>query len=213
MSTATQPFDAKAIPTTEQLETAGELDILDLNGGKLKFKSVFESQKTAVVFIRHFFCGSCLSYVQNLARVSQTSLEAAGTRIVVIGCGEAEFIKKYKETSGFQGDVYADPSRAVFRAMGMTLENLKLNPPEEKRASYLKDESIVTIVLAGMKRAFGAPGLIGKQGNIFQLGGEFVLGPGNQCTFVSRMEHTMQHASVEELMKEAGVDYKESVPA
>ncbi|KAJ3502830.1 hypothetical protein NMY22_g18453 [Coprinellus aureogranulatus] len=230
MPTPYPPFDAKAIPSPEVLAKAGEMEVLDAEGKKVKFGTVFEKEKAIVVFIRHFFCGSCLAYVQNLVRVPQPSLDAAGTRIVIIGCGEAQFINHYKETSGFKGDIYADPSREVFRAMGMTLENLKLNPPEEPRASYLGGQSIVANAFAGLGRAFSAPTLIGKQGNIFQLGGEFVLGPGanisplqawsrqlikwlrgvgKQCSFVSRMEHTMQHASVEELMHAAGVEYTE----
>ena len=39
---------------------------------------------------------SCLAYVENLTKVPKASLEAASTRIVVVGCGEAKFIKTYK---------------------------------------------------------------------------------------------------------------------
>ena len=39
---------------------------------------------------------SCLAYVENLTKVPKAALEAANTRIVVVGCGEAKFIKTYK---------------------------------------------------------------------------------------------------------------------
>lgn len=34
------------------------------------------------------------------------------------------------------------------------------------------------------------PTLVGKQGNISQLGGDFILGPGNVCSFAHRMQNT-----------------------
>ena len=52
MASSTPPFDAKAIPTPEELAKAGALDVLDLNGEKVKFGSVFENEKVVVVFIR-----------------------------------------------------------------------------------------------------------------------------------------------------------------
>lgn len=34
------------------------------------------------------------------------------------------------------------------------------------------------------------PTLAGKQGNISQLGGDFILGPGDVCSFAHRMQNT-----------------------
>ncbi|KAL1738248.1 hypothetical protein HDZ31DRAFT_51288, partial [Schizophyllum fasciatum] len=55
-------------------------------------------------------------------------------------------------------------------------------------------------------QAFKSPSLLGRQGKISQLGGEFVLGPGNVCSFASRMQHTEDHVEVAELLKEAGIE-------
>ena len=41
------------------------------------------------------------------------------------------------EATGFTGDIYADPSRAVFRKLGMTNESLKGTPKGEKKRSYV----------------------------------------------------------------------------
>jgi hypothetical protein len=38
----------------------------------------------------------CKAYVEELGKVSKSSLDAAGTRIVVVGCGEWSVIKEYK---------------------------------------------------------------------------------------------------------------------
>ena len=38
------------------------------------------------------------------------------------------------------------------------------------------------------------PALVGKQGNISQLGGDFIFGPGNTCLLAYRMRHTEDRA-------------------
>ncbi|KAH6901647.1 AhpC/TSA antioxidant enzyme-domain-containing protein [Coprinopsis sp. MPI-PUGE-AT-0042] len=209
-STKYPPVDPKAIPSKETLSKASMLEVFDEEGKKVKFGSLIE-KLVVVVFIRHFFCGSCLSYTQNLARVPQEALDAAGTQVILIGCGEHICIKEYRETSTFHGPIYADPTRALFRTLGMTYDTLATNPPEETRASYLGIKSTWDLVSSSWNRGWKNTNLVGKQGNIFQNGGEFVLGPGNQCTFASRMTHTMQHAPVEEVMKAARVEYQDSI--
>jgi hypothetical protein len=42
------------------------------------------------------------------------------------------------ETTGFLGPFYADPTRELYHALGMTLESLALTPKGEKRKSYLR---------------------------------------------------------------------------
>lgn len=41
-----------AVPTEQAIAEAAKLEVLDLNGEKVKFGSVFESNKAIVVFIR-----------------------------------------------------------------------------------------------------------------------------------------------------------------
>lgn len=187
---------------------AAEIEIYNSTGEKIKFGSLFEEQKTIVVFIRkhrllsdsfafvfyktgHFFCGvSCLiacsslknhihtnqllfirlvrsvelwadystlteikAYVSALAAVPKVALEHAETRIVVVGCGEADGINIYAGTytfstplwpvdtkadiTKFSGEIYADPSRTLYHALGMTIENLEGTPIGQQRKSYL----------------------------------------------------------------------------
>lgn len=44
--------EAKTIPTAEKIAEAAKLEIFDLNGGKVRFGSLFEGEKAIVVFIR-----------------------------------------------------------------------------------------------------------------------------------------------------------------
>ncbi|KAL1674893.1 AhpC/TSA antioxidant enzyme-domain-containing protein [Schizophyllum commune] len=188
------------------LASAAELDVYDAQGKKVKFGSIYAEIKTVVVFIRHFLCGNCQAYVTALAQaVSPDALKTANVQLAVVGCGDAGFIREYAEKTDFQGAMYADPDRKVFRALGMNVETLDRTPAGQEPKKYLPQGNIVTRAVGGIAQAFKNPSLLGKQGKISQLGGEFVLGPGNVCTFASRMKHTEDHVEVDELLKHAGI--------
>ncbi|EAU92121.2 hypothetical protein CC1G_11406 [Coprinopsis cinerea okayama7 len=203
-------FDAKSLPTDSAISSAASLSIFDKEGNKVNFGSLFEKKAAVVIFIRHFFCGSCQMYVEHVAKVPASNLEQAGVQIVVVGCGDWKAIPMYHETTGFTGPIYADPNRDLYFALGMTLQNLEMTPKGQPRPSYLANVPVVQNVLQSTWRALKHVGLVGKQGNISQLGGEFVFGPGQKCDFASRMRHTEDHVSVVELMKHAGVEYTEN---
>jgi len=61
--------------------------------------------------------------------------------------------------------------------------------------------------MASIAKALKNPLHWGKQGNISQLGGEFILGPKNTCSFEHKMQHTEDHAEVAELFQAAGVSF------
>ncbi|RDB14547.1 Thioredoxin-like protein AAED1 [Hypsizygus marmoreus] len=198
--------DPKTLPDAEALAEVAKLEVLDVNGEKIPFGSVFEKEKTIVVFIRHFFCGSCQAYVERLGAIPKEALEKANTRIVVIGCGEWNPIQSYAETTQFHGPIYADPSRALYHALGMNIESLATTPAGQQKRSYLTLGKFTNAMLSIWKGPLKNPSLIGKQGNISQLGGDFIFGPGQVCSLASRMLHTEDHMEVADLMKAAGVE-------
>jgi len=157
------------------------------------------------VFIRHFFCGACQAYVQALADVPKEVFQKAGIKVVVIGCGEASLIESYTDATQFWGEIYADPSRKLYHSLGMTIENFDRTPNGEERKSYLPN--YIVGVAQSIWGALNKPTYIGKQGNLKQLGGDFIFGPGNSCSFASRMQHTEDHIEVSELIAAAGVAY------
>ncbi|KAJ6491795.1 AhpC/TSA antioxidant enzyme-domain-containing protein [Mycena vitilis] len=191
-----------ALPETSALELASKCDVEDDTGHRVEFGSIIAQHKTVVVFIRHFFCGMCQRYVEALGSVPNAALEVAGTQIVVIGCGDWRALANYKENTGFNGPIYADSNRKLYFALGMDIQNLGT---AEKKPSYIT-ESFLTNAWKSIKDGpLKDPSLIGKQGNFSQLGGDFVFGPGNQCTLAHRMQNTQDHIEVADLMKAAGV--------
>ncbi|KAH6910932.1 AhpC/TSA antioxidant enzyme-domain-containing protein [Coprinopsis sp. MPI-PUGE-AT-0042] len=170
--------------------------------------------KVAVVFIRHFMCGVCQAYVQNLTRVPPEALQKAGAALVIVGCGEWEALKTYRGTfsasqiTGFKGPIYADPSRALYHTLGMTYVNLETTPAGEAKPSYLDGSSRLGNLFQSVWRAVSHPKLIGNSGNMSQNGGEFVFEDGN-CVYASRMRHTEDHIPAVKLMQLLGVEYSE----
>ncbi|KIK06323.1 hypothetical protein K443DRAFT_674311 [Laccaria amethystina LaAM-08-1] len=155
--------EAKAIPDNETLSRAANIDVLNVKGDN--------------------------AYVEQLAKVSQEALDAAVTSIVVIGCGEWNPIQSYAETTGFKGRIFADPTRTLYRELGMDIESLERTPAGQERRSYLVLGAFANATQSIWK-ALRHPSHIGKQGKFAQLGGEFIFGPGTVCSFASRMQHT-----------------------
>ncbi|RPD66482.1 hypothetical protein L227DRAFT_649199 [Lentinus tigrinus ALCF2SS1-6] len=189
-----------ALPSPELIAKAAALNVFDDAGNEVSFGSIINAQKTILVFIRE------AQYVMQLASVRKDALEAANARLVIIGCGDWKLLKNYCETTDFKGPVYADPSRGLYNAFGLT-QNLDTTPAGEEKRSYLGRSYIGNVMKSIWQGPLKNPQHVGKQGNISQLGGDFVFGPGETCTYAWRMRHTEDHIEVEDLMKEAGVAY------
>jgi hypothetical protein len=71
--------------------------------------------------------------------VPEADLESAGTKIVVIGCGEWRGLAKYKEAAGFKGPIYADSNRKLYFTLGMDIQTFATTPSGQKKPSYVKD--------------------------------------------------------------------------
>ncbi|KAF8636749.1 hypothetical protein AX16_010953 [Volvariella volvacea WC 439] len=188
--------DLREIPDADAISKASQLEIYDAEGHSVRFGSLFETQRVVAIFVRHFFCGE---YIQAIVRADLGPLERANAKVVVIGCGDWKAIKMYAETTGFNGRILADPTRELYQSLGMTIQTIRRTPAGEERKSYLVS-SPTAIVLGSVWGIVKNPGLIGKQGNPSQVGGEFVFGPGLKCTFASRMKHTEDHTEVADLI-------------
>ncbi|KAF8907100.1 hypothetical protein CPB85DRAFT_1223670 [Mucidula mucida] len=206
-------------PDEAALSGAKELQVFDAKGQLVSFDSILPaSGKTVVVFIRHFFCGvSYYAYVEDLARLPSDVLTKSGVQIFVIGCAQWQPIASYARTTPtlcmhdvtdvsdtkFTGKIYAYPTRKLYRALGMTVENLSGTPSGETKRSYIKTSTLTNALQSIYKGPLSHPSLMGKQGNISQLGGDFIFGPNKELMFCSRMKHTEDHVEIPELMKEA----------
>ncbi|KAJ3783083.1 hypothetical protein GGU11DRAFT_758455 [Lentinula aff. detonsa] len=188
-----------SIPDGDTLSKVSDLEVYDATGRKICFGSFFATQRVIAVFIHESLnlkvWQNCQLYVSQLtseyAKLSK-AFEEAHIDVIVIGCGDWQPIENY-----------SDPSLSVFHGLGMNSQTLARTPTGEKKASYIT-KGIIEGSLWSIWKALKNPLLIGKQGNIAQLGGEFILGLGNQCIFAHRMRHTEDHAEVLDLLDRAG---------
>jgi hypothetical protein len=110
--------------------------------GRLYHQATAQHTRQLIIFIRHFYCGACQAYLKaisdNITMQEYFSIPTP-TSIVVIGCGHPELIPFYKLKTGCPFPIYAEPTRALFKRLGMVLSvNIGMKRPE-----YMKDISPV----------------------------------------------------------------------
>jgi alkyl-hydroperoxide reductase/thiol specific antioxidant family protein len=207
------------LPSLLQLNYAARLPVTGEDGKQITFGSLFESQPTIVIFIRHFWCPLCQDYMSsvnsflgpemvcNTCKNGHRDIKGFGlggrdtgtrVRFVVISNGAHGMIAKYRQIFGLSFKVYTDPSLALYQALGMGRDGdikhhnqqthkhsisvgssiSEKNPDISKPGEYVKHSLMGGIAMVVM-RAFkvGMP-VWEKGGDINQLGGEFVFGPG-----------------------------------
>ncbi|KAF9466589.1 hypothetical protein BDZ94DRAFT_1143788, partial [Collybia nuda] len=208
-------------PTLAQLAHAASLPVIAQSGLRVPFASLFAAQRTIVVFVRHFWCPLCQDYMSTLVSAAQPHRMFApaedtgrmGTQpvhLVVISNGAHAFIPKYRQLFGLPYDMYTDPELCLYRALGMARDGLSLTHETGDDHVPLLDGGYVRHSLVGgiamvVMRALrtGMP-VWEKGGDIDQLGGEFVLGPGLQCSYAHRMQTPKGHAPIADVLKAAG---------
>ncbi|KAF7797204.1 hypothetical protein EIP86_008396 [Pleurotus ostreatoroseus] len=184
-------FSVSSIPTMAQLERAAALDVIAQNGLRVPFGDLFRDRKVVVIFIRHF----C---------VEIETLKRAGVALVVIGNGSPAMIKSYRHIFRTPFALYTDPNLRVYNALGMTRRTTDPGPEHEK-GDYVRHGTIggIAMIVRNALRV-GMP-VWERGGEVAQLGGEFVLGPGMICTYAHRMKTTRDHAPITTVLTAAGV--------
>ncbi|KII85110.1 hypothetical protein PLICRDRAFT_145799 [Plicaturopsis crispa FD-325 SS-3] len=198
-------FEENTLPSTEALERAAELLVVAESGVRVPFGDLWRGQKTVVIFIRHFWCPLCQDYMTSISKnVDPAVLKEKGMSLVIISNGSHGMIKKYRQIFRTPFAVFTDPSMQVYSALGMTLRTV--NPgPNSERGGYVHhgfSSGIAMVVLNALK--VGMP-VWEKGGDVSQLGGEFVLGPGLTCSYAHRMTTTRSHAPIVQVLAAAGV--------
>ncbi|KAK7062899.1 hypothetical protein VNI00_000396 [Paramarasmius palmivorus] len=206
------PFDEHALPTWDQLQHASSLSVISESGVRVPFGTLWQDQKTVVIFIRHFLSPSCQEYMSSISQtVGFETLRQQGVKLVVVSNGHFGLIKYYRKIFQTPFDVYTDPTHEIYNALGMTLRLGSNDKGAGPRPAYMRHGRVRRLgsVIAKAIRV-GMP-IWRNCGNKNQLGGEFVLGPGLQCRFAHRMPFSRAHLNIEELMEKAGVDLGEGI--
>lgn len=137
-----------------------------------------------------------------MATANPDALREANVDLVIISNGSPEVIAAYRKIYKCPFPIFTYPTRSLYRALGMTLRTLDAGPPNEA-GNYIIHGPLGGLGMV-LKNAVKLP--LTNAGDIKQLGGEFLLGPGPVCHYAHRMHTTKSHAPVRELLERAGVD-------
>jgi hypothetical protein len=128
-----ETFSVDRIPSKRILWEAGTLFLTDENGDLVCFGDMFPKMpdpvepgqpippipKTAVFFIRHFWCGQCQDFMfASLSQLDPDALEKAGIKVIIISNGSWKIIKSYKELFKCPFPIYVDGPRKLYKLMG-----------------------------------------------------------------------------------------------
>ncbi|KAH0293420.1 hypothetical protein M436DRAFT_36533 [Aureobasidium namibiae CBS 147.97] len=195
------------LPTQAELDKVAQIGILDKNGDKEQFGTLWSRHgdmphRTIVVFIRHFNCESCADYVRALsAAFSPKALASRSipTSLTIVGCGSHTFISTYKERTHCEFEIYTDPSRVTYDTLGMTC-NLGLG----KKPRYIENSLMGTLI--GTANTLMT--LTTSSGKKNQNGGELIWIDG-EVKWARRMQNTRDHVEIEDLKHVLGNQEKD----
>jgi hypothetical protein len=127
----------------------------------------------------------CRQQVAELSKY-ENQFSERGSRIAVIGPGQASHLAEFREVTGYRSDLFADPGREAYRVLGFSSGISKMFgiKPVQGALSALK---------SGIR-----PGKL--QGNAFQIGGAVVIAPGGELRYLYREKYVGDHPQVAEIL-------------
>ncbi|GAA5907808.1 peroxiredoxin-like family protein [Sporobolomyces salmoneus] len=186
-------------PTPEQLHRASQLSVFNEQGEQVQLGSLMRNEKGGSGKCIVIFCQDFISYLTS--KITPEVLQQHNLKLSIIGCGDWELIKPYRQNLATPFEIYADPTKETYIALGMTLRTLDMG---SKTPEYQKG-GMIGNVLNSIMKAFKIGGIFGKNaGDQKQLGGEFVFADG-QPIYTHRMQNTRGHAPLGELFEAAGL--------
>jgi dehydrogenase/reductase SDR family protein 12 len=109
-----------------------------------------------------------------------------GAELVIIGNGSALFARGFRDEFGLDCPMFVDPSLRSYRAAGLRRGHLELFSPR--------------LFVNGARALRTGARQTGVHGDPWQLGGVFVVRPGNTVTYAHVSEVAGDHAPVEEIL-------------
>jgi hypothetical protein len=208
--------DSDVLPSPQTLASVQDFLIYDSKGRSTTFGTLFNPeaathQRQLIIFVRYFYCPACTAYLKAVTEGITTQDYYSipiPTSITIIGCGAPDLIPHYKEFTGCPFTMYADPSRQLFKRLGMNISfNVGRRKPEYMEKGLLgasKDE------IAILRKSLRDPQGLRKRdlmrgGNPMQVGGEFLFEEG-RVVWCHRMRDYRGHAEIGELRRLIGLE-------
>lgn len=189
-----QAFDSSAPPAEKQMDYAAKLELFDAAGNRVRFGDLL-SQRTLVLFVRHWYSSSCAEYVRSVAHsVTDDVLSTTETQVIIVGHGSPSMIPGYRKHLACPFPIYTDPTRKLQDALGILPAPLSgRDSPSRQRFLLRLNRAFDMFVAAAKMTSF-------RGGDRRQLGGEFIMME-SSCSFAHRMRLPADHTPVPALLK------------
>ncbi|KAI4881560.1 hypothetical protein NFI96_013259 [Prochilodus magdalenae] len=197
-SSPPQPSPAGADLCLSDVE---ECLVFNQHGASTAFRSLYESSRAIIVFVRNFLCYVCKEYVEDLSKIPQEALKDSGVRLVVIGQSSFSHIEAFCSLTGYQHEIYVDPERHIYKKLGMRRGEAFMETASQ--SPHVKSSMLVGS-LRSMWRAMTSPAF-DFQGDPLQQGGAIIVGPGSDIHFAHFDMNRFDHVPINQLLQLAGM--------
>lgn len=117
------------------------------------------------------------------------------TTVTIIGCGDPILIQNYMKMTNCPYDIYADPSRSTYTALGFAVNEVA-NPEVPQYVKRYSTTSVFKAILISLGLAVRTRNI--AAGKTSQNGGEMIWVDG-KLRFIHRMKNTNDHLEVDQL--------------
>jgi len=205
-----QPWEYTPAPRlTGSLEGVNDLFVLDHLGETVMIPTLFSHRRILVVFLRYFGCRFCRQQVRAIREGIQPALRRCGVEVVFVAVGTPKQIPKFREDTGWDGEVYVDPRPDApvayqgFRLCGgQTAKNRMVDESGELlphiQARLDKIEGFAKLPKHYYTNDDDTP----FTGDVFQIGGMFVL-ERDECIFAHRSAYAGDVPEVRDILEAA----------
>ncbi len=163
-----------------------QMTVLDESGAATSLGRFWAKRPVVLAFVRHLGCIFCRQQVAGLSKRAP-EIERRGGLLVVVAPSKAEHIAGFRESTGYKGALFVDPTLRAFRTAGLV----------RGRGSTYHPPAVLRGVWA-MAQGFRQ---VGRQGDIVQQGGTFVLGPGDRVRYEWRDRYAGHHADLDQVVE------------
>eukprot|EP00939_MAST-03C_sp_MAST-3C-sp1_P002117 g2117.t1 len=185
-----------------------EVTLKSLSGEERSLTSLWKDRSIVICFLRHLGCRFCRQQISTLNKIfAQLKKESIG--LVAVSLGSVKAANEFVKRSEFQGEFYVDDSTETnVNKMNEAKQSFAYKMLKLKKGANLvrnknttqKSEKAKKSGFTDWKDLADSDEINIWPGDIFQIGGVFVVGPGNVCDYAYRSEYAGDHPLIRDVL-------------
>lgn len=173
-------------PLMQNIREVGFLELLNEHGRPVFLDSVWRDRLSVMTLTRHFGCLFCIEQISGLC-AAKDELTKLGAELVVVGNGNPAHAADFMRRFGLTRDVFTDPARTLYKRLGL-VHGLR------STINWTATRNARRAVGGGFRQE-------SVQGDRWQQGGTFVIGPAGDIHYSYRSAVAGDHASVDQILR------------